>query len=211
MKTITDAEKEEIYNLTFERFKSHKVWGAEFEDMPDFGRCIPWTVCGIEILRERGFNPVIQAGSLQWPMVSPENDDGVRMTHLAYMWTPDEPLSQLALAHGRLPEMHVWIGLPDRVEFVDFSTGALRKWADASGLEWTAPDPPKFFWSNQLLPGVRYVTSRQAISCALAFIANIERHWAGPPESITSEDIYQFARRFGITMLPGSDPETKQN
>jgi hypothetical protein len=38
--------------------------------------------------------------------------------------------------------MHVWVGLPDSGELVDFSTGAFRKLAqERFGLRWLSLDP----------------------------------------------------------------------
>jgi hypothetical protein len=43
--------------------------------------------------------------------------------------------------------MHVWVGLPDSSELVDFSTGTFRKLAqERFGLRWLGPDPPAFIW-----------------------------------------------------------------
>ena len=66
--------------------------------------------------------PSIQAGSLQWPRIKPEDDDGVMNTHFAYMWTPGAYDSAMSVLMGNLPEMHVWVGIVDRQEVVDFTT-----------------------------------------------------------------------------------------
>jgi hypothetical protein len=89
---------------------------------------------------------VIQAGSLQWPRVRREEDDGRIDTHFAYMWSPQSPASALSVTLGNLPEMHVWVGLVDSQELVDFSTRHLKAAARSHGLAWTAADPPRYLW-----------------------------------------------------------------
>jgi len=85
---------------------------------------------------------------MQWPRVHREEDDGRIDTHFAYTWSPTAPASRAALARGTLPEIHVWCGLPDTQELLDFSTRHFRQAARAAGLEWTAPDPPRFVWAT---------------------------------------------------------------
>jgi len=40
----------------------------------------------------------------------------------------------MAMLMGNLPEIHIWIGIPETQELVDFSTGQLPKIATALGL-----------------------------------------------------------------------------
>jgi hypothetical protein len=47
---------------------------------------------------------------------------------------------------GNLPEMHVWVGILDRQEMVDFTTRHLRAAAAERGMTWTAADPPQYLW-----------------------------------------------------------------
>jgi hypothetical protein len=47
---------------------------------------------------------------------------------------------------GNLPEMHVWIGILDRQEIVDFTTRYLKAAAADHGMAWTADDPPPYLW-----------------------------------------------------------------
>ena len=79
---------------------------------------------------------------MQWKMVPPELDDGINPTHFSFLWSPGSPESRASVAAGHLPEMHVWVGLPDSGELVDFSTGAFRKLAqERFGLRWLSLDP----------------------------------------------------------------------
>ena len=98
------------------------------------------------VLWQHGLPAVIQAGSLQWPRVRREEDDGQIDTHFAYMWTPTSPKSALSVALGNLPEMHVWVGILSSQEIVDFTTRHLRLAAEARGMIWTAVDPPRYLW-----------------------------------------------------------------
>ena len=90
------------------------------------GQCLYYAHHTATILWRHGLPAVIQAGSLQWPRVRREEDDGQIDTHFAYMWTPTDPESALSVALGNLPEIHVWVGILDRQEIVDFTTRHLR-------------------------------------------------------------------------------------
>jgi hypothetical protein len=107
---------------------------------------------------------VIQAGSLQWPRVLRSEDDGVMNTHFAYQWTPGAYDSAVSVAMGNLPEMHVWVGLLDSQEIVDFTTRHLTLAAARRGMAWTAPRPPSYLWcpANGLPDWVVYRPNRDA-------------------------------------------------
>jgi len=69
-----------------------------------------------------------------------------------------------------LPEIHVWVGLPDSGEIVDFSTSTFKKLAiERHGLRWSGPDPPKFLWG---IPpsGTIYRPHREATLFALELL-----------------------------------------
>lgn len=206
MKTFTDAEKEAIYEETLECFRTHEVWGRGYAEMPPFGRCVPWTACGIEVLRAHGHNAVLQAGSMQWPVMTRDQDDGVRATHFGFVWSPHTIFSQMQLQQKLLPEMHVWIALPNELmtsaEVVDFSTGGFKLWADAHGVRWTAPEPPKFLWQQKIPLDTIYKPNPVAISVVLAFIAHEEKAIVE-----TAEEIEAYSKRFGLGMIYGPPPE----
>ena len=69
---------------------------ARLENRP--GLCLYYAHHTAAVLRRHGLSAVIQAGSLQWPRVRHEEDDGRIDTHFAYMWTPsaaDTPVGRL--------------------------------------------------------------------------------------------------------------------
>jgi len=115
------------------------------EDKVEAGSCLFWAQVAMRTLERAGLRRVLQAGDLQWQMVPRELDDGVSPTHFSYIWS--ETRSTVIPPEGHLPEIHVWVGLPDSGEIVDFSTGTFKKLAiERHGLRWLGPDPPKFLW-----------------------------------------------------------------
>ncbi len=137
---------------------------------PFYGLCLYWAAFGVTEIRSWGRPAIIQAGTASWPRIRPEEDDGVMATHFSYVWTPG---SRPDHAAGKLPEMHVWIALPDTLEVVDFTTSL---WPDqcrkVTGMEWTAPDPPPWIWTKRLPPGVVYTPDHDAIALARTLIAD---------------------------------------
>jgi hypothetical protein len=104
------------------------------------------------VLWRHRYKAVIQAGSLQWPRIRREEDDGVINTHFAYEWTPGAYESALSVALGNLPEIHVWVGLLDSQEIVDFTTRHLKAAAAEQGMAWSAADPPAYLWCPAAAP-----------------------------------------------------------
>lgn len=117
---------------------------SKLDDRP--GLCLYYAHHALSILHRHGYRATIQAGSLQWPRIKPEEDDGVSNTHFAYMWTPGAYESAMSVMMGNLPEMHCWVGIVDQQEIVDFTTRHLKTAASALGMAWTAPDPPRYLW-----------------------------------------------------------------
>ena len=134
---------------------------SRLENRP--GLCLHYAHHTAVTLWKHGLQAVIQAGSLQWPRVRHEDDDGQMNTHFAYMWTPHDPMSAMSVALGNLPEMHVWVGIVDRQELVDFTTRHLKRAAAPLG-PWTATDPPSYLWcpANQTPDWVVYRPDRDA-------------------------------------------------
>jgi hypothetical protein len=128
------------------------------------GMCLHVAHHTADVLSRYGYQVVIQAGSLQWPRIQRHEDDGVMSTHYSYMWSPETPESHLSVALGCLPEMHVWVGILDTQEIVDFSTRWLKQAAEGMGLAWTADEPPEFLWcSAKKMPDwVVYTPVREA-------------------------------------------------
>lgn len=135
---------------------------SNLDDRP--GLCLYYAKETMAVLTRHGRKAVIQAGSLQWPCLRPEDDDGVISTHFAYMWSPGDPISLLSMVAGNLPEIHCWVGLLEEQEIVDFSTRHLKRAAAAHGVRWTAADPPSYLWCPvSKIPGdVRYIPNREA-------------------------------------------------
>ena len=128
------------------------------------GLCLYYAHHTLSILWRHGFQAVVQAGSLQWPRIRKEEDDGVVNTHFAYEWSPQTPESAMSVALGNLPEMHVWVGIVDQQELVDFTTRHLKTAAAALDMAWTATDPPAYLWcsANQTPDRVVYRPNRDA-------------------------------------------------
>ncbi len=136
------------------------------------GTCLYWALTGMGILLSHGFRALIQAGSMSWPILPPHLDDGKQPTHFTYEWSPWREESQAALKLGLLPEIHIWIGLPDQNELVDFSTKWLPQQAAREGLTWKTEPPPNFLWCgpSDLPAGVVYKPNMEAIRFILNFI-----------------------------------------
>jgi hypothetical protein len=172
--------KDEIYRVTAKQFAE---WYPPETQHPG-GHCVAWACTGLRILMERGFNAKLQAGSMSWPIVTAELDDGVSPTHFTYEWSPHTPKSQGRMAAGGIPEMHVWLALPDRNEIIDFSTKFFLEQAKQFDLVWQAPAPPDYLWAgaedlrriNQVRHlGVYYQANMEAIT----YIINYLRQKAG--------------------------------
>lgn len=134
-----------------------------------FGVCLHATHFLMEELHAAGIKARVQAGSMSWPIVPEGQDDGVSPTHFTYQWSPQTVASRLAMVTGNLPEMHVWVGLPDEPAIVDLSTGGLRQQCERLGVVWRAPDPPEFIWSPDPWAEHRaiYTPEKKAIGLAV--------------------------------------------
>lgn len=116
-----------------------------FPLIPKHGGCVYWSIVTVAALRNLDADPCVQAGSAQFRFA--DDVDGVQNTHLSFMWNGDpETQIQHGLANGNLPEMHCWVVDLKTEEFIDFSAGHLRTYAEEAGLTWTANDPPKYIW-----------------------------------------------------------------
>lgn len=135
---------------------------SKLDDRP--GLCLYYAKEVMAVLNRNGFRAVIQAGSLQWPCLQPEDDDGVIATHFAYMWSPTDPASAFSVMLGNLPEMHCWVGLINEQEIVDFSIRHLKSAAATHNVKWTAKNPPHHLWcpANEIPDDIRYIPNRDA-------------------------------------------------
>jgi hypothetical protein len=157
-------QKLEIYRTTSTRYRQ---WYAD--QVKHGGRCFYWSLTLMGVLLQHGYRALIQAGSMSWPIVPPGQDDGHSPTHFSYEWSPWREESQAALSLGLLPEIHVWAGLPDQNELLDFATKSLPEQAAKEGLIWRTPPPPDFLWCGpaELPEGVIYKPDLDAIGFIL--------------------------------------------
>jgi hypothetical protein len=116
------------------------------------GSCFYHSHFTAEVLHEQGRAVTIQAGSCNWPRLSPEQDDGAptTMTHFSYEWSPSDAASVEAMLKGALPEMHVWCALTDSSEIIDVTTNELVAAAALRGFDWPGPKPPDYLWSTMI-------------------------------------------------------------
>jgi hypothetical protein len=128
VRTTSLTEKLEIYRAVSSRY--YEWYGGR----DNGGRCFYWSLTLMGVLLQKGYRALIQAGSLSWPIVPPGQDDRRSATHFSYEWSPWREESQAALALGMLPEIHVWVGLPDQNELLDFATKFLPEQAAKEGL-----------------------------------------------------------------------------
>jgi len=160
--------RQRIFELVQRLFKERHA------DIEPHRACAYLAKIGMEVLSRypRFYRPVLQAGTMQWEIVPKQLDDGVRGTHFAFKWSPTDFNSILAMASGGIPEMHVWIALPDTNEIVDFSTGTFPAFVSTLGMEWLAPKPPDFLWqdvSQAAAEGHFYEPNEVATRYALSF------------------------------------------
>ena len=82
---------------------------------------------------------------------------------------------------GLLPEIHVWVGLPDQNELLDFATKFLPEQAAKEGLAWRTPPPPDFLWCgpSELPEGVLYKPDLDAIGFILDRISKTNHRYMG--------------------------------
>lgn len=156
-------------------------------DVPIVGSCLHRTIVGLHVLGKHEDIPrvVIQAGSMSWPRIKPEEDDGKCNTHFSYQFeaTNEQLKAKLDVAaankHRRdfflaLPEIHVWLGIPETQELIDFSTENLPSTCCFTlGETWTAPKPPPYLWTdNEGMPlGVHYKANMYATSFIYTLIS----------------------------------------
>jgi hypothetical protein len=171
---VTPALRE----AAFQRVKGRvEAWQAASGLPPgsSAGLCLHYARFGLEEVAALPGKPrvCVQAGSAFWPRVPVEQDDGITSLNFGYQFDARHPLTLLALAGvllGRgsgaaLPEMHVWLGLPDSQELIDFTAGQWPVQCQALlGEPWLTPTPPDFLWcpASELPERVYYRPQREA-------------------------------------------------
>lgn len=161
---MIDAIEREIFDVA----------PADAAETP-WGKCLYIAHAVATVLHKNGFRPVIQAGSMQWPIIPRDQDDGADNSHFAYMWNPEDPASIAARLAGGLPEMHVWVGLVESQTLIDFSTRDIRRHAEACGLVWRSGDPPRYLWAraDEMPDWVVYTPNRNATLYACTILQHL--------------------------------------
>jgi hypothetical protein len=123
------------------------------------------------LARGEGLQIVLQAGSMHWPCIGENDDDGQVHTHFGYQWTGPNP-------NVPLPEIHIWAGDVRKQEVIDLSVGTLPEACKlTTGREWTGPKPPAYLWTrtSRLPKGVHYELDREATLFAMD---TVQREWS---------------------------------
>ena len=131
--------------------------------------CLYWADTTCKVLTSAGIRTVLQAGSMSWPRINPEQDDGVMNTHLSYVWEPHNHTTIQRLMDGLLPEIHIWCAIPETMEIVDLTTRYHQQQCQDLGMDWLGDPPPDYLWSDQKHwpDRVRYVPDRSATYLAI--------------------------------------------
>ncbi len=133
------------------------------------GMCVYANGVAMHLLREAGVPVVPQGGSLHWPIIKPEQDDGVRDTHFSYQWDYEQnqtPAIAMLVA-GKVPEVHCWLGIVDTQEVLDFSLYGLKRHASLNlGDQAAGMEVPDYLWQHELPWGVHYKAEYNASSLA---------------------------------------------
>lgn len=165
---ISQARKDEIVKVV--RDKMDK----KYPKYQHHRMCLFWAYETYKILKICGLNALIQAGSASWPMVSKELDDGISSTHFSYKFE-DTPFNLKRMAHGHLPEMHVWVGIVETKEIVDLTTKFWPQQAKEIGNhEWKNKLPPDYFWSDKHDDDVQYDVDGLATVFAMSILKGME-------------------------------------
>lgn len=165
--SIHPDEKREIFEAA--RAQMRAWYGPEMEMQ---GACLYWNQVAMRELALRGYKPILQAGDLLWKIVPDSMDDGIAAQYFSYEWSPHEALSVAQIASGHLPEIHIWCGLPETGDCVDFSVSALPKLAkEQHGYEWRTDAPPEYVFGQPPADAV-YRPNVEAIRFVWRFIAN---------------------------------------
>lgn len=172
MKEINPERKQRIFNKVKATFLER--YGDE---IPINRACVFLTKIGMEVIaKELPYRALVQAGSMNWEIVPPEKDDGKILTHFGFEWSPYNAISQAAMAQGLLPEMHVWIALPELQEIIDFATAGFPEFVtDELHLDWMSPPPPAFLWTKKegMPRGCYYTPNLEATRLAMIRIAQL--------------------------------------
>lgn len=174
---LTTAQKDRIYQQVLVGVKeSVRYHGHNPEDPREIsGRCMDFAIYGLKTIHEFPGAPkaLPLAGSATWPRLPAEEmpEDNAMFS---YFWQTDHPQTKLAMQgifldqEGRpgsiaLPEIHIWLGIPETREIIDFTTGYLPlACKQTTGMDWPGPKPPLYFWGRELPDNWEYRSTREA-------------------------------------------------
>ncbi len=113
------------------------------------GNCLYAAMSLMHVLDVIGIRAWIQAGTCYWPRLTPEQakseDDPIYS--FGYEWEPNSFDTQVRIALDTLPEMHVWVAIPDTNEIVDLTSGQFPvQCQNLLKLDWPGIKPPDYFW-----------------------------------------------------------------
>ena len=144
-----ELSKNEKSNLVRESKELYQHAAKEMgKPVPDTQACL-YYACALQLLaaKQHGIRLMMQAGSAQWPMTLPEDDDGISATHYGYIWEGlQHPAVQAQIRKKELPELHVWLAHRKPDTIIDPTTSTWKKRAEADGFVWTGPKPPRYLW-----------------------------------------------------------------
>jgi hypothetical protein len=116
---------------------------------------------------------LISAGSFSYPRIDLDKDDGISATHFSYTFEPTSQHTVECLKNNSMPEMHMWVTLPDQGEIVDLTTRYVKhQCLKAANLKWLASsEPPDFIWckEKELPEGVVYEPHPHAVALVKRF------------------------------------------
>lgn len=153
---LSDRDRQIVVECAWDRVNDFK---------PDFvsveGCCLYAAFATADILchtrsfESGNYKVLVQAGTVQWPRLDPDQDDGhpTTMSHFSYVWEPHGPTGLVELSYGRMPEMHVWVAVLDQDIktgwVVDITTRHLvSQCKSLIGKDWPGKRPPDFLWSR---------------------------------------------------------------
>lgn len=161
---IDPAERERIFESVQAGIETFRG-----EDAPASAHCFYRAVLTVRELYARGERAILQAGTAEWAIRTPDQDDGMSPTHFGYVWSPDEFDWKRLYYQGILPEIHVWSALPASREIIDMSSGCFPEQAKLlKGWDWRAEPPPQFLWTSELPSNAVYEAHPDATAFALA-------------------------------------------
>jgi len=142
----TQERKDEIFDMVERGVTktlkcTHRKPGITTSKIP--GLCMYYSLVGGTILRELGFTPKVQGGTMTWPC----GKDAEGPLYFSYMWNEVEA-GRWIIAGVPVPEIHSWLSVDGEV--VDFCTRHLPfACKETAGLEWTEPHPPRYMWMTE--------------------------------------------------------------